>query len=106
MFSPYINVFQKIKRGLELVSLPHFLHNFLIKIFLFLYSINWPNIIAWLPLLCEVLGNMCIKIVYKPGRDVMNFAVNLIFLIEPFFLHDQKAVTKTKICSERKELLR
>ena len=48
---------------------------------------------------------MCIKIVYKPGCDVINFAVELIFLIKPFFLHSQKAVTKTKIPSEQKELL-
>ena len=27
----------------------------------------------------------------------MNFEVNLIFLIKPFFLHDQKAVAKTSI---------
>ena len=33
---------------------------------------------------------MCIPIVCKPGCDVMNFEVNLIFLIKPFFLHDQK----------------
>ena len=25
-----------------------------------LYSINWPNFIVWLPLLLEILGNMCI----------------------------------------------
>ena len=35
---------------------------------------------------------MCIKIVYKPGCDVINFAI--------------KAVKKTKISSKRKELLR
>ena len=35
------------KRCLELVLLPHFLHDFLRKIFLTLYSINWPNFIAW-----------------------------------------------------------
>ena len=40
---------------------------------------------------------MCIANVYKPGCDVKNFEVNLIFLIKPFFLHDQKVVTKTKI---------
>ena len=28
-----------------------------------LYSINWPNFIFWLPLLGEILGNMCIVIV-------------------------------------------
>ena len=85
MLSPYINLFQKIKRGLELISLPQFLHNFWRKLFLFLYSINWPNFIVWLSLLCEILGNMFIKIVYKPGCDVINFAVNLISLIKPFF---------------------
>ena len=40
---------------------------------------------------------MCIVIVCKPSYDVTNFEVNLIFLINPFFLHDQKAVTKTEI---------
>ena len=30
---PHIKQFKKIKRGLELVSLPHFLHNFLEKFF-------------------------------------------------------------------------
>ena len=106
MLSPHIKLFQKIKRGLELVSLPHFLHNFWRKIFLLLYSINWPNFIVWLPLLCEILGNMCIAIVCKPGCDVMNFEVNLIFLINLFFLNDQRVMTKTWISWERKELLR
>ena len=49
---------------------------------------------------------MCIRIVYKPGCDVINFAVEPFFLIKPFFLHSQKAVTKIKIPSEQKELLR
>ena len=33
------------------------------KMFFMLHSINWPNFIAWLPLLLEILGNICIKIV-------------------------------------------
>ena len=37
-------------------------HDFWRKIFLLLYSINWLNFIVWLPLLCEILGNMCIII--------------------------------------------
>ena len=60
-----------------------------------LYFINWPNFIVWLPFIIEILDNMCIAIVCKPDCDVMNFEVNLIFLVEPFFLHDQKVVTKT-----------
>ena len=60
---PHIRLFQKIKRGLEPVSLPHFLDNFWRKIFLLLHYINWPSFIAWLPLLREILVNMCIAIV-------------------------------------------
>ena len=59
-----------------------------------LYYINWPNFFAWLPLVLEILGNMFIAIVCYPGCDVMNFEINLIFLIEPFFLHDQKVLNK------------
>ena len=85
MLLSHIRHFLKIKRGLELISLPHFLHNFWRKIFSLLYSINWPRFIAWLLLLCEILGNMCIAIIFKPGCDVMNFEINLIFPIKPFF---------------------
>ena len=34
------------------------------KNFLMLHSINWPNFIVWLSLLLEILGNVCITIVY------------------------------------------
>ena len=58
------------------------------------YFINWLNFIVWLPLIRGLLGNMCIVIVCQPGFDVINFETNLIFLIRPFFLHDQKVKTK------------
>ena len=101
-----IMLFYKIKRGLELVSLPHFVHNFWRKIFILLYSINPSSFIVWLPLLREILGDMCIVIVWKPDCDVMTFEVNLTFLIKPFFLQDQKVMTKTWISWVQKELLR
>ena len=41
----YIKLFKKTKWDLELVSLPHFLQGLWRKIFLNLYSINWPNFI-------------------------------------------------------------
>ena len=44
------------------VSLPHLLHGFWRKIFLWLYSINWQNFIFSWPLLREILDNMCIVI--------------------------------------------
>ena len=50
---------------------------------------------VWLLLLCEISGNMCIAIACEPACDVMNFEVKLIFLIKPFFLHNQKVLTKT-----------
>ena len=46
-----------------LVSLPHFLRNFWRKTFLLFYYINWPNFIVWLPLIREILSNMCIIII-------------------------------------------
>ena len=75
-FTSY-QVFSKIIRGLELVFLPHFSRNFWRKILLLLYSINWLNFTVWLPLIWEILGNMCFAIVCKPGCDVMNVDVNL-----------------------------
>ena len=60
------------KRGLELVSLPHFPHDCWRKIFLTLYSkitiIVWvsnitkPTIIVWVLLVFEISGNMFILI--------------------------------------------
>ena len=41
----------------------------------------WQNFIDGLPLPLEILGNMCIAIVYFPGCDVKDFEINLIFLI-------------------------
>ena len=56
------NLLKKTKSGLELISLPHFLHYFWRNIFLLLYSITSPNFNVWLPLLREILGNMIICI--------------------------------------------
>ena len=50
------------KYGGEISPLLLFLHNCWRKIFLLVYSINWPSFVVWLPLFCEILGNMCIAI--------------------------------------------
>ena len=50
--------------GLEPASLPHFLHDFRRKIFILSYSINCPGFIARLPLCREILGNICVVIVF------------------------------------------
>ena len=38
--------------------------------------------------------------------DVLNFEINLVFLIKPFSLHRKKVKTKSYLSWERKELLR
>ena len=48
-----------LEKGLGIVSLTHFVYDFSRKMFFMLYSIYWPNFIAWLPLLLEILVNMC-----------------------------------------------
>ena len=55
--------FDFVDEGLGIVSAAHFVYDFSTKIFLKLYSINLPNFIAWLPLLLEILDNMCIAMV-------------------------------------------
>ena len=85
--------FDFLVKDLGIVPPPHF--DFSTKMLLMLSSINWPNFIGWLLLLLEILGNMCITIVCFTGCDVMDFEINFIFLIQPFFLHDQKPMTKT-----------
>ena len=57
------NDISKNKRGLELVSLHDFLHDFWRKTFLALHSINWANLNVFLLLILEILGNMCVVIV-------------------------------------------
>ena len=83
----------------------HFGYYFSRKIFRMLYSINWPNLIVWLPLLLEILGNTCIAIICFPDCDVINFGINLTSN-QAIFLYDRKAKTKIEISWERKELLR
>ena len=89
----FCHIFFLKKRGLELVSLLHFLLEFWRKVFLLLYSITGPNFIAWLPLFREILGIMCIVIACCLGCDVINFEIKLLFLIEQYFLHGQKTKT-------------
>ena len=87
------------KGGLGLVFLSNFLHDFWRKIFLTLYAIKWLNLIAWLPLLLEILGNMCIIITCSPVCHVKKFEIKSSFLIKPFSY-------MIKTSGQRKELLK
>ena len=45
---------------------------------------------------------MCITIVCQPGCYFTDFEINLIFLIEPFFLYDQKSRQNLKYLKKEK----
>ena len=90
--------FDFLEKGLGIDSPPHFVYDFSPpyfvydfsrKMFLVLYFINWRNFTVWLPLLLEILANMCIVIVYFPRGDITNFEIDLTFLIKRF-LHMTK----------------
>ena len=53
-----------LEKGLGLVSQPHSVYDLTRKVFLKLFSVNWLNFIVCLPLLREILGKMCIAIVF------------------------------------------
>ena len=73
--------FDFLEKGLGLDSLPYVVCDFSRKIFLMLYYTNSPNFIAWLHFLPEILGNTCTIIICFPVDDVINFEINLSFLI-------------------------
>ena len=55
--------FDIVDKGQGIVSQAHIVYDFSTEMFLMLYSINCLNLIGWLPLLLEMLGNICIAIV-------------------------------------------
>ena len=59
--------FHFLDKGLGIVSPLHFVYDFSAKMFLMLYSINWPNFIAWLPSLLEILGNYLLTRLWRHG---------------------------------------
>ena len=83
--------FDLLEKDLGIVSPPHFVHDISKKMFLMLYSINWPILIAWLFLLLEILINMCIAIVCFPRFDVINLEIELIFLIKSLFYMNKES---------------
>ena len=106
---------KKTKRGLELFPLPHFLQDFWRRIFLKLYSINWPDLIVWLSFFHEILGNICIVIACFQGCNVINCLFSRLWRrkswnwsylsYQPCFLYHQKRQDKI-FFKERKMFLR
>ena len=89
-----------LEKGLEIVSLPHFVYDFSRKRFLMLYSINWRNFITWLSLLIGILVNMFIA--NACYCDVIDFEINLIYLIKPFSFMTKKSRQKFKYLKNEK----
>ena len=99
--------FDFLEKDVAIVSTPYFVHDFSRKMVLIWYSIDWPNFIVWLPLLLEILGNICVAIACFTSCDVKDFEIKgvlpgLIQLLGNW----KEAMTKTQISSERNELLR
>ena len=91
------------KRVMELVSPSHFADDFSRKIFPILYSINWPNLIVWLPLLIEILGNMNIIMIFRWNRK--HFSSFLIVFQLPEIASDWELTFKyQKYCWIRNHL--
>ena len=70
--------------------------------FITLYCIDWPSLIAWLSLLHEILGNICIIIICYPVCDVINFEIKHSFLIKLFFYIIKKSGWKCKYLKNKK----
>ena len=85
---------------LRLVS--YFVYNFSIKMALVLYSIKWPDVIAWLSLLLEILGNTRIAIVCFPAFDVITLKISKFFLKNLVLLPDQNLKEKFEYLENEK----
>ena len=96
-------IFDFLEKFLGIVSPTNLVYNFLRKMFLMLYSMNWPNVIVWLLLLLEVLGNVCIAIVCFPRWDVIYFKINLIVIIRLFLFMSNKSHKNLNILRTKRD---
>ena len=92
-----------IEQGLGLVSSKDFMYGFSRKMFLVIYSINWPNFIISLSH-CLTSSDVRQYEYYNcfPGCYAINLKINLIFLIKPFINVTKKSRQKIKYLENRK----
>ena len=87
--------FYFLDKGLRIVSRAHFVYDFSTKMFLVLFlltdQISLPGCLYFMRYWAICVLQLIINQVATPKI----FEVNIIFLIQPFFLHDQKVMTKT-----------
>ena len=96
--------FWLFRKGTGIEFSAKLVYGFSREIFLMLYYINCPTFIVWLPLLLEVLGNICVAIVCFPGCDVINLKINLIYRIKPFLYMTKKRRQKFKYLKNKKSI--
>ena len=95
--------FAYLKKVLGIVSPSHFLCDISGKFFwCYILLSDQISMHAWLPLLLGRLVNMCIAFVSQPGCAVINFEINLIFLIKLFYYINRKPRQKFN-CFENKK---
>ena len=90
------------KKGLGIVSPPHFVYDFSRKMFVMLHCFNWLDSILWLPLILKKSGKVCIAIICFPGIDVINSEINLVFLIKLFLYMTKKSRQTFKYRGKKK----
>ena len=92
------------RKVLRIVSPPKFMFDFSMKMFLMSYSINWPNYIAWLHFLLEILAILWTAIISETGCDAIKSEINPIFLIELFFYMIKNSRQKFKYLAMKTEI--
>ena len=65
-----------------------------------LYSIDWPNLIVWLPLLLEILSNAFIVNIGNTVCDIIYSEANVSY--QAGFLHEHKSHDKSLSISRMK----
>ena len=66
-------------------TIHHHHQHFSTKMLLMFFSIILVNCIVWFSLLRELLGNMYTAIFCFQSYDIINFEIDFVFLIKPFF---------------------
>ena len=94
--------FDFLEKGLGMVFSAHLAYDFSRKMFLMLCFINWPKFILWLSLLLAIFSNMCIATVFFPAWGTINFEINLVFIIKPFFFMTEKSRQNFKYLDNKK----
>ena len=94
--------FMKNKKGLELISLAHFLHGFSKKN---ISHDKWRVFIGWLALLFEISGNMFMVIICVLFFDIISLILTIAFLSSRFPAWSKGSGQRFKYLNSEKRFL-